>query len=157
MDRGMCFKNLTALHAAVISSNTSIVSYLVTHVDKFDPDATIRGAQHDYYASFEGATALHLAVGSLFGAEQLSIVSCLLTHGADWSVENASGKQCRKDLDADSDVDLARILIEYGVGMNSTYNSKSSTIVHLLASSMNVHSRNGKSFWPRLGKMDNPT
>ena len=97
------------MHAAVISGDESIVYYLVSHLDKIYINVTVGEAQDADLSSYEGATALHLAVDHLFGIQQIFVIDRLLSNGADRSIENSSGKQFWEcvDLEASSSVELA--------------------------------------------------
>ena len=118
----------TALHAAVLSGQLQVIDYLV-NCNKLDIDAQTKALfQNDPDG---GSTALHLAVSHLNeNVNQKEIVTCLLEMGADWAIVNDIGYQCWERA---FDEELAKLLIDFGVGLDSSRNAKSSNIVHMWA------------------------
>ena len=133
MNNVLYFINGTALHAAVINGRTQVVSYLVDGC-KVNIDAKTTSIVKGNPYGYDGSTALHFAVSHLRGDVQKEIVTCLLNHGADWAIVNDRGKQC---WEMTRNVELTKLLIQYGVGFDSSRNAKSLNIAHVWAGMLN--------------------
>lgn len=80
----------------------------------------------------DGATLLHLVIRYLDGRGQYEIIKCLLTHGADWSINDNAGKQCWEYL---ANADITKLLINHGAGLSATHNKSFSNVIHIWARS----------------------
>ena len=128
--RRLILDNSTALHVAVVAYRIDIVRYL-TSKSQTNIDATTGSMNSRHVAG--GSTALHLAITNLYGEAQTKIVRCLLDHGADWTIKDNAGKQC---WELTENYNLTKLLVHYGVGLDSTHNSTSSNIAHKWANSL---------------------
>lgn len=124
-----CQINGTALHAAVIAGQSHIVNYLV---DCCEPDIDATTKRLYRRDTSGGSTALHLAVIHLSGGVQKQIVTCLLFHGADWTIVDDHGDQC---WELTNDVELSKLMIRFDVGLDSSRNIKSLNMAHKWARS----------------------
>ena len=115
------------LHAAIIGGQLEVVYYLVKCCD-LNINAQAKAVVNR--DSFGGSTALHLSVMLLCGDVQKNIISCLLEHGADWTIINDMGEQC---WELTSNAELAKLFIQFGVGLDSSENAKSFNIAHMWA------------------------
>lgn len=120
---------MTALHAAVIAGQVNVVHYLLENDRR---NINVKTELNPRYVD-EGSTALHLAVLFLSGEKQTEIVRCLLNHGADWAITNYAGKQC---WELATSINLTKLFLQYGVGLDSTRNPTSSTFAHKWAASL---------------------
>ena len=77
----------TALHAAVILGNLRVLNYLSEVGLQVDQSFVNRKTR-------DGSTPLHLAAVHLAGKVQRNIVHRLLFHGADFTINDSTGKQC---------------------------------------------------------------
>lgn len=120
-----------ALHIAVASSQVDVVRYLAhnyqTNINSNEYIEYRTYGLNDGFAISEGSTALHLATAHLYGKEQNEIIRCLLEHGADWTINDNYGRQC---WELTENKDLTKLLLEYGVGLDSKHNSRSLNIAH---------------------------
>ena len=118
----------SALHAAVLAGQLEVVYYLVHCCDLNINAQTEALFEDDLYG---GSTALHLAVLHYNQiAIQKEIVTCLIENGADWTIVNDMGEQC---WELAFNVELAKLLIQFGVGLDSSRNEKSFNIAHMWA------------------------
>lgn len=124
----------SALHVAVAAGHLHVVNYLVDCC-QIDINAKAK-AFHGHI--FGGSTALHMAVIYLYRhVLQKEIITCLLEHGADWAIVDDNGYQC---WELTSNLELATLLVQFGVGLDSTKNTKSLNIAHVWAGSFDYGS-----------------
>lgn len=123
----------TALHAAVLSGNSELVRYLV-EVCQANINVITSKILLSRTKAIGGYTPLHVAVTGLKRRvpEMCAVVYFLLQNGADWTIREASGKQC---WELTWNAEVTTLMIHFGVGLDASGNSTRSNIVHKWANS----------------------